>query len=728
MTSQVLIVGAGPAGAMAAIRLAQQGVKDVLLIDRAQFPHTKPCASGLGPNALKVLDEVGLGARARQQGYPMQSLRLFTPGLFGYRMIQYITVPDKSSSYWGLVGQDPRIVEMKSPDPQVRAAVLGRLKLWPEEAQGMQSSDPRTREAAAEGIRARLGFFVRHSGTGEYAGVLVALLAVFALANSWRGPNTPFSAGERRAVWFWGAAALISILVAWGRHGFLYSLLYRVPYFSAIRNPIKFLHPFHVAWLILAGYGLEVLHRRYLQNVVKQNAAKQTDLLPEHLRRWWAKAAGFEKRWAAASALAVAASLAGVMVLISCKDRLVMYLVDDRFKVELAPQMAGFCVSEAIWFSVFLFLSAVVLAGILSGAWSGPRARWAWIYLGAIMVMDLGRSDRPWIHYYDYEQKYSTNDVVDFLTRNKPYEQRVMGRLSPRGPGSSNGRGFGQMYDFWMQNDFPCHDIQTLDFAQMSRWPVMDDAYLRNFELKGTNVFTTDLRPAARLWELTGTRYLLLDANGVQLLNEHADPVRRGFRLVFALRMHPKADVQFPEDPGDLTADQDPKGAAALIEFTRVLPRAKLYANWQTPSNGEATLATLLSPEFDPAQTVLLWTNTPAAQPPGDAKTGAGSVEITDYRPRHIKLHANAKTPAVLLFNDRFAPEWKASVDQKPCTLLRCNYIMRGVFLEPGEHTVEFRFRPPLTTLCLSLGGWAAGLLLAGYLLVSRRSGKPPSV
>jgi geranylgeranyl reductase family protein len=80
MTSQVLIVGAGPAGSMAAIRLAQQGVKDVLLIDRAQFPHTKPCASGLGPNALKVLDEVGMGARARQLGYPMQSLRLFTPG------------------------------------------------------------------------------------------------------------------------------------------------------------------------------------------------------------------------------------------------------------------------------------------------------------------------------------------------------------------------------------------------------------------------------------------------------------------------------------------------------------------------------------------------------------------------------------------------------------------------------------------------------------------------
>ena len=56
-----------------------------------------------------------------------------------------------------------------------------------------------------------------------------------------------------------GAAALFSILAAWGRFGFLYALLYRLPYFSTIRNPIKFLHPFQILWIILAGYGLEVL-------------------------------------------------------------------------------------------------------------------------------------------------------------------------------------------------------------------------------------------------------------------------------------------------------------------------------------------------------------------------------------------------------------------------------------------------------------------------------------
>ena len=42
--------------------------------------------------------------------------------------------------------------------------------------------------------------------------------------------------------------------------------------------------------------------------------------------------------------------------------------------------------------------------------------------------------------------------------------------------------------------------------------------------------------------------------------------------------------------------------------------------------------------------------------------------------------------------------------------MLRCNYIMRGVYLTPGNHTVEFRYHTSLKTLCLSLCGWAAGL------------------
>jgi hypothetical protein len=660
----------------------------------------------------------------------LETLRLVTPGVFGYLLAQNMTEQDKSAGYWGLVGQDPRIVALKSEDPQVRAKVVAQISqispLWPKEQTGMDSSDRHTREAAAADIIQRLGFIARHTGTGEYAGVLVALLAVFALANSCRGPNTPFSPTERRAVWFWAGAALFSILAAWGRHGFLYSFLYRLPYFSTIRNPIKFLHPFHVIWLILAGYGLEVLHRRYLRNTVRRTA-----FLPEHIKSWWSRAAGFEKKWVAACALVLAACLAGWAVLFSSELRLAQYLVDHGFKMPVATHMAESCVREAAWFIGFLVLAAGAVAGILSGAWTGSRAKMAWIYLGAILILDLGRTGLPWIHYFDYQKKYSPNAVVDFLSEKKPWEQRVMGRLSPRRAGSSNndpnGRSFfGPLYNFWMQNDFPYHEIQCLDFAEMPRMPEMDDAYMHDFELQGTNILTADLRPAARLWELTGTRYLLLDAGGLGLLNEHGDPVHHSFHQVFTFRMEPKEPGHVLEDIGDYTVYRDPRGPIALIEYTNVLPRVKLFAHWQTPADGAATLATLVSPDFISAQTVLLWPTNTVAQAPGDPMADAGAVEITDYHPKDIKLHAVAKMPAVLLLNERIHPNWSVTVDQQPAPMLRCNYIMRGVFLKPGEHTVEFHYHAPLKTLYLSLGGWAAGLFVAGYVALSRRSQKAP--
>lgn len=50
----VAVVGAGPAGAVCAYRLARAGAR-VLLLDRARFPRDKPCGGGLTGRALREL-------------------------------------------------------------------------------------------------------------------------------------------------------------------------------------------------------------------------------------------------------------------------------------------------------------------------------------------------------------------------------------------------------------------------------------------------------------------------------------------------------------------------------------------------------------------------------------------------------------------------------------------------------------------------------------------------
>jgi flavin-dependent dehydrogenase len=58
--TDVLVVGAGPAGSAAAAWAARSG-RDVLLADAATFPRDKPCGDGLTPRAVAELRALGLG-------------------------------------------------------------------------------------------------------------------------------------------------------------------------------------------------------------------------------------------------------------------------------------------------------------------------------------------------------------------------------------------------------------------------------------------------------------------------------------------------------------------------------------------------------------------------------------------------------------------------------------------------------------------------------------------
>ncbi|MEU6696306.1 geranylgeranyl reductase family protein [Pseudonocardia sp. NPDC046786] len=58
--TDVLVVGAGPAGSAAAAWAARHGL-DVVLADAAEFPRDKACGDGLTPRAIAELSRLGLG-------------------------------------------------------------------------------------------------------------------------------------------------------------------------------------------------------------------------------------------------------------------------------------------------------------------------------------------------------------------------------------------------------------------------------------------------------------------------------------------------------------------------------------------------------------------------------------------------------------------------------------------------------------------------------------------
>ncbi len=325
--------------------------------------------------------------------------------------------------------------------------------------------------------------------------------------------------------------------------------------------------------------------------------------------------------------------------------------------------------------------------------------------MGLLVIADLARADLPWIVYWRYPEKYAANDVIQFLQQ-KPFEHRVSKPVMPGPQGSSL---LDPLYSFeWAQHLFPYYNIQSLDIVSLP-WLPKD---LAAFETAFRPQNRSTLYRMARRWQLTNTRYLLGPVNLLQSLNDEFDPDQHRFQIARAFDLAPARPGAHSASASllrtspwpaldDLTAVFNTNGPYAIFEFTGALPRARLYSRWQVITNDQAALDQLAGPAFDPDQMVVV--NSPPAAGPSIPSAGSApnpgpgaTVEFVRYAPKQIVLHTKADFDSLLLLNDRFDPQWSVTVDGKPATLLRCNYIMRGVQLAPGNHTVTFSFRIPI--------------------------------
>jgi flavin-dependent dehydrogenase len=125
-TSQVVweavVIGAGPAGSLAARQLALAGVK-VLLVDKKAFPREKVCVGCLNARAVGILNQVGLGHLvATSGGVPLHRFYLAT----GRRRLE---IPIRGSWYLAREQLDAALV---------RAAIASGAQFLPETTAAIQ--------------------------------------------------------------------------------------------------------------------------------------------------------------------------------------------------------------------------------------------------------------------------------------------------------------------------------------------------------------------------------------------------------------------------------------------------------------------------------------------------------------------------------------------------------------------------------------------------------------
>ena len=622
----------------------------------------------------------------------METLRIVIPGLYGYRLDTprpYDSNKLRSldgGNYWGLMGQDPVLDRVAEVEEVI--AAFGQRNVVPGElAKAMNIS---VSEAAQlmRLVQNKNQFLQRHSGSGEYAGIIVVLLAAWALFFALQKRAEIYSPTEQRMILFWAALAAVSLLLAYGRHAMFYQLIHQLPFFNTMRNPIKFLHPMHLGLIVLCGYSIEGLLR-----LAKREAAE-----PSRAVRLWVRATG----------IFAGVMLLGSLIFGASKKSLGQHIESRGFDTATAQVMASFSAMEIILSALLLGAGVFLIAKLMR---SNAAAKWA-VALGLLILIDLTRANSPWVQYDDYKHKYEGNNPLISTLAKSPHEGRVT--ISPLPSGLLN-----QLYRIeWLQHQFLYNNVQSLDLVQMPRMAADHEAFERRFTITGD---TNTHYLTGRRWELTNTRWVLGGTNDVAFFNRQFDPAKGRFTVATNFVVSLRPGTKNPNAPGteDFTTQFNSAGPYSLIRFDGALPRARLYSQWQVQTNDATTLETLAKREFDPQATVIV--NAPIAPSAAALGQAAGEVITQSYRPKEIRLTTQATDDSVLLLNDHWSAHWRVTVDGQPSELLRCNYVMRGVRLSPGSHEVVFRFQPPMTWLYVSLASLLGGFGLLGFVIVDER-------
>lgn len=74
-----------------------------------------------------------------------------------------------------------------------------------------------------------------------------------------------------------------------------------------------------------------------------------------------------------------------------------------------------------------------------------------------------------------------------------------------------------------------------------------------------------------------------------------------------------------------------------------------------------------------------------------------GTIQLTSYHPEKLTYATNTPSEQLAIFSEVwYGPDkgWNAYIDDAPVEHIRANYILRGLKVPAGQHTVEFRFEP----------------------------------
>jgi hypothetical protein len=353
------------------------------------------------------------------------------------------------------------------------------------------------------------------------------------------------------------------------------------------------------------------------------------------------------------------AAIAVKVVACAAASALVLRLAADQ------PRLArlGREVDAALEYGLalaLLTLAATLLLGLLRG---DPRPERRLSALAALAVAALAPLAAVYNPVIDVERLYPPAPALDAITaRSRLSHGRALL------PGSVN---MGMLYGF---DEVAGYDGMTPRLVEQVAGPGSVGHHLGNGGLSVTRALDSPV------FDLLGLRYLLTGP-GIPAPAPH-------FTLAYDGR-----DGRVWENP-------------------RALPRAFLVGRVRSCVGDAAALELLAAGGLDVGGEVVI---DACGDVPAVAEPRERGATVRAHETHRVRIETTADTPVFLVLTDTWYPGWHASVDGQPARVWRADHAFRAVWLPPGRHEVEFRYRPRsvLVGAVIAVGAAVCVLVLA---------------
>jgi hypothetical protein len=171
---------------------------------------------------------------------------------------------------------------------------------------------------------------------------------------------------------------------------------------------------------------------------------------------------------------------------------------------------------------------------------------------------------------------------------------------------------------------------------------------------------------------------------GAPALLWERDPFNPRTRSLLGERFYVGTKPLYP----DQTVVFQGQSGRRVYQFASWMPRVWAVHQAAQVSAGDA-VRMLVDPSIDLAAGTFS-----TLPPPRLDQCSGDTVALKRHMANSASIEARMACRGLVILNDQFFPGWKATVDGRPAPIIDAYGFLRGVPVDAGVHTVEFKYRP----------------------------------